>query len=174
MDAVELARQRAAELHNETVQRGVSPWDAYEFAVSEASHQGYDVEGVAPGGAMLDGGRAKLLSSSGLILHEQKGSLFEKALLVAHELGHALLGDADDATPANEMDFARSSEPSPMGEDRVLDYSRKQRREIQMDLFAREYLLPRAYLRKLYLEEGMTAEAVAEMTCPLQTGPAGV
>ncbi|BEH47303.1 UvrD-helicase domain-containing protein [Burkholderia pseudomallei] len=162
MDAVELARQRAAELHNETVQRGVSPWDAYEFAVSEASHQGYDVEGVAPGGAMLDGGRAKLLSSSGLILHEQKGSLFEKALLVAHELGHALLGDADDATPANEMDFARSSEPSPMGEDRVLDYSRKQRREIQMDLFAREYLLPRAYLRKLYLEEGMTAEAVAE------------
>ncbi|CAJ3123709.1 Uncharacterised protein [Burkholderia pseudomallei] len=61
-----------------------------------------------------------------------------------------------------------------MGEDRVLDYSRKQRREIQMDLFAREYLLPRAYLRKLYLEEGMTAEAVAEMTCPLQTGPAGV
>ncbi|CAJ2951763.1 Uncharacterised protein [Burkholderia pseudomallei] len=55
-----------------------------------------------------------------------------------------------------------------MGEDRVLDYSRKQRREIQMDLFAREYLLPRAYLRKLYLEEGMTAEAVAEMTCPLR------
>ncbi|WP_320534489.1 ATP-dependent helicase [Robbsia andropogonis] len=161
MDAVELARQRAADLHNQAAQRGLSPWSAYEFAVKEACHQGFDVEDVTPGGAMLDGGRAKLMPSSALILHEKKGSLFERALLVAHELGHALLGDADDSTPSNKIDFARSSEPSPVGEDRVVDYSRKQRREIQMDLFAREFLLPRPYVRKLHIEQGMTAADIA-------------
>lgn len=162
MDAVELARQRAAELHNDAVERGLDPWNAYQFALAEADRQGYDVEEVVSGAAMLDGGRAKFLHSAELILHEKKGSQFEQALLVAHELGHALLGDSDDSTPANEMDFARSSEPSPIGEDRVVDYSRKQRREVQMDIFAREFLLPRPYVRKLHLETGMTAIAIAE------------
>ena len=162
MDAVELGRQRAVELHNGAVQRGLDPWMAYEFAVDEAVRQGYDVEEVLPGAAMLDGGRAKLLPTGALILHEKKGSRFEQALLVAHEIGHAVLGDAEDSSPATEMDFARSSEPSPIGEDRVADYSRKQRREIQMDLFAREFLLPRPYLLKLHVEDGLTALAIAE------------
>lgn len=161
MDAVELARQRAAELHNDAVQRGLDPWQAYAFAIAEVDHHGYDVEGIAPGAAMLDGGRAKLLPSARLILHERTGSQFEQALLVAHELGHALLGDATDSTPTSEMDFSRSSEPSPVGEDRVVDYSRKERREVQMDLFAREFLLPRPYVRKLHVEDGMTATSIA-------------
>lgn len=161
MDAVELARQRAAELHNGAVQRGLDPWRAYEFAIAEVAHHGYDVEDITPGAAMLDGGRAKLLPSAGLILHERKGSQFEQALLVAHELGHALLGDAADSSLPSEMDFSRSSEPSPVGEERVVDYSRKERREVQMDLFAREFLLPRPYVRKLHLEAGMTATSIA-------------
>uniref|UniRef100_UPI00402BDF8D UvrD-helicase domain-containing protein n=1 Tax=Methylomonas sp. SPW-1 TaxID=3438877 RepID=UPI00402BDF8D len=160
MDAIELARQRAAELHNAVVQRGHDPWLAYEFVVVEAEERGYVVEGAVPGAEILDGGRAKLLKD--LILHELNGTSFEQALLVAHELGHALLGDAEDATPAKEVDFARSAEPSPVGEDRVVDYSRKQRREIQMDLFAREFLLPRPYLRKLHLEDSLTAEAISK------------
>lgn len=159
MDAIELARQRAAELHYAAIQRGCNPWAAYEFVVAEAEEHGYIVEGVAPEAETLDGGRAKLLKD--LILHEVHGTLFEQALLVAHELGHAVLGDADEAASTKEMDFARSAEPSPVGEDRVVDYSRKQRREIQMDLFAREFLLPRSYLRKLHIEEGFSAAAIA-------------
>jgi len=107
LDAIELARQRAAELHHVVVQHGHDPWLAYEFVVAEAEECGYVVEGTVPGAEMLDGGRAKLLKD--LILHELKGTLFEQALLVAHELGHALLGDAEDATHAKEVDFARSA-----------------------------------------------------------------
>ena len=159
MDAIELARQRAAELHHAGIRRGNDPLLAYEFVLAEAEEQGYVVEGIVPGAAMLDGGRAKLFKD--LILHELKGSSFEQALLVAHELGHVLLGDTEDSTPAKEVDFARSAEPSPVGEDRVVDYSRKQRREIQMDLFAREFLIPRPYLRKLHLEDNLTAEDIS-------------
>lgn len=161
MSAAEVARQRAAELHHEAVNRGNDPWKAYEFAVAEANHHGYDVEEVAQGAAMLDGGRAKLLPDAVLILHEKKGSPFEKALLVAHEIGHAMLGDANVSTTAIAIDFARSSEPSPVGEERVGDYSRKQRREVQMDLFAREFLMPRSFIRSLHVDGGMTATAIS-------------
>lgn len=159
MDSIELARQRAAELHDAAVKRGHDPWQAYEFALSQAEAHNYIVEGVVPGADILDGGRAKLLKE--LIAHEIKGSPFEQALLVAHELGHALLGDAEEAKPSKDIDFSRSAEPSPVGEDRVVDYSRKQRREIQMDLFAREFLLPRSYIRRLHIESGLSAEAIA-------------
>lgn len=162
MDAIELARQLAAQLHTEAITRGVNFWKAYEFAVSEAAHHGYDVETTLSGAAMLDGGKAKLLPSDELILHEKKGTLFEQALLVAHEIGHAKLGDAEDDTPAQNIDFARASEPSPIGEERVVDYGRKQRREIQMDLFAREFLLPRFVVRRLHVDEGFTANEIAK------------
>ena len=49
-----------------------------------------------------------------------------------------------------------------MGEDRVIDYSRLQRREIQMDLFGRELILPRDRARALHVEAGMTASAIAQ------------
>jgi superfamily I DNA/RNA helicase len=55
----------------------------------------------------------------------------------------------------------RTAEPSPVGVDRVVDYSRRQRREVQMDLFAREFLLPRPKARGLFLEDGMSASAIA-------------
>jgi len=162
MDAAELARQLAAQLHVAAVSRGLNPWSAYEFAVAEAAYHGYEVEPTLPGAAMLDGGRAKLLPSEELILHEKKGSSFVQALLIAHEIGHAKLGDAEDGIPAKDVDFARSSESSPVGEERVVDYGRKQRREIQMDLFARELLLPRPVVRYLHVNDGLTASEIAK------------
>lgn len=45
--------------------------------------------------------------------------------------------------------------------DRVVDYGRRQRREIQMDLFAREFLLPRGVVRRLHVEEKLTASDIA-------------
>lgn len=162
MDAVEIARQIALQLHADAVHRGLNPYNSYEFANGEALHQGYSVEDMLPGSTMLDGGRAKLLPSEFLILHEKQGTLFEQALLIAHELGHAKLGDADDNTTAKELDFSRSVESSPVGEERVIDYGRRQRREVQMDLFARELLLPRPFVRALHLQEGLSASDIAK------------
>ena len=82
---------------------------------------------------------------------------------MAHELGHVELGDdRDNNDEVVDIDPARVSEPSPVGIDRVVDYGRKQRREVQMDLFAREFLLPRAVARRLHLEDELTASAIAE------------
>ena len=161
MDGVELARQIAARLHAEAVARGSDPWRPYEFAVAEAQRRGLDVEPTAPGAVLLDGGRAIFIARDRLILHENTGTPFEQAFLVAHEIGHVELGDDEDRTPVREIDPARPAEAAPVGLDRVVDYGRRQRREVQMDLFAREFLLPRAMARRLHLEENLSASAIA-------------
>ncbi|MCW5136970.1 UvrD-helicase domain-containing protein [Burkholderia cenocepacia] len=164
MDAIELARQRATELHYEAVHQQRDPWMPYTFAVAQAVALKLKVERCEPGADVLDGGRAFFDRDARLIIHENSGSAFEQAFLIAHEIGHAELGD-DDGDEDDEGPYAiepaRTSENAPVGLDRVVDYSHRQRREVQMDLFAREFLLPRPVVRKLHLDEGMTCTAIA-------------
>jgi superfamily I DNA/RNA helicase/Zn-dependent peptidase ImmA (M78 family) len=162
VDAVELARQEAARLHVAAVAQGVDSWSP--LAIVAAAAQASDIEeitGLKPGSALLSGARAKFDPQSRSILHEDTGDAFLTAFLIAHELGHARLGDARLPDQTCEIDPARSSEAAPDGEARVADYSRKSRREVQMDLFARELILPRSVARERHLA-GMTASAIAE------------
>lgn len=161
MDTIELARQRATELHREAVRQGRDPWAPYDFAVAEAKSKNLTVAKCAPGADALDGGRAFFDREARLIIHEDAGSPFERAFLVAHEIGHTELGDDEEDEGQYAIDPARASEAAPVGLDRVVDYSHRQRREVQMDLFAREFLLPRPVVRELHLTQGMTCGDIA-------------
>lgn len=162
MDPIELGRQHARRLYDEAVQRGDDPCVPYKFAVSIAKNLGIKVESCAPDSSLLDGGRASFDPDIPLILHETKGSPFDQAFLVAHEIGHAALGDGEeDAEATVDIDPARTSEAAPVGMDRVVDYSRRQRREVQMDLFARELLLPRHVVIDLHVVQGQTCSTIA-------------
>ena len=161
MNGVELARQTAASLHAKAVEIGVDCWQPYAFAVAEAARIDLDVESTAVDAPILNGGRAVFIPSDRLILHERVGTPFEQAFLVAHEIGHALLGDDADEGLEVEIDPVRAAEPPAVGTERVVDYGHRQRREIQMDLFAREFLLPRYFVRRLHLEDGLSASAIA-------------
>ena len=162
MDAIELGRRRAAELHAEIVGKGGDPKDPFAFAARVAEELGLDVESANPGSSQLNNSRATLVPKDKLIIHENIGSEFEKAFLVAHEIGHHELGDDHDDSISIEIDLTRSAEPSPTGFDRVVDYGRRQRREVQMDLFARELLLPRTMVFKFHVEEGLSATAISQ------------
>ena len=158
---MELARQLAAALHARLVESGADPWSPYELAVAEAKRRGIDGEPTAPGAAVLGGSRATLVVADDLIIHENIGSQFEQAFLVAHELGHIELDDDADTGALPTINPARSAEPVPVGVDRVVDYGRRQRREVQMDLFARELLLPRSVARELHISHDLSASAIA-------------
>jgi superfamily I DNA/RNA helicase len=161
VDAVEIARQRAAALHDAVIAGGADPWDPIDIVMAVAADKGLDVEPVEAGSPILAGGHAHFDPSDRAIRHEDAGDAFARAFLIGHELGHATLGDDRTAHIALEVDPARPAEAAPVGEDRVVDYSRRQRREVQMDLFGRELILPRARARSLHLG-GMTASQIAD------------
>lgn len=162
VDGVELARQVATQLHQSAVANGHDPVQPYEFAIAEANRRGFDVEETSAGSPLLEGSRATVIHADRLVLHENTGTMFDKAFLVAHEIGHLELGDGVEGEPTSEVDPARAAEPSPIGMERVVDYGRRQRREVQMDLFAREFLLPRAVVRNLHVELELSASEIAQ------------
>lgn len=162
MDHIELARQRAERLHEEAIEQGSDPWSPYQFAREIAERRGITVESCVPGASILDGARATFDAELQLIVHENSGTPFEQAFLIAHEIGHAVLGDGEDEEgDVFQIDPARTSEVSPVGIERVVDYSRRQRREVQMDLFARELLLPRSRVVELHLTQRQTCSEIA-------------
>lgn len=162
MDATEAARREAERLHRANVAAGGDPTRPLAFALREATSRGLDVYALQEGDSQLKGGKATFDSQAGSILYEDRGSDFERAFLIAHELGHVVLegGTLDVVTVDVESD--RSMEDAPVGVDRVLDYGARERREVMMDLFAREFLLPRPVLRKLHVNEGLTSDAIAK------------
>ena len=158
MDAVELTRQRAGSLHAAATDRGMNPWKPLELVLGEIERAGFSAEPIKAGATQLGNAQAKFDPELGLILYSDGGTDFDRAFLIAHELGHALLGDGEGWC---DTDAERSSEPAPEGEERVVAHGPRQRREVQMDLFARELLLPRPFVKRLHLEDGVSGDEIA-------------
>ena len=163
MDQIELARQRATKLHSNLVDKGANPANPVDFVLREAKRRDIEVRAYSKGHAQLEGGRALFDADAHAIRHEETGSDFLNAFLIAHEIGHDEFGSSDDATPTIKVDPARSADPSATGAERLVDYSHKGRQEVLMDLFARELLFPRPLARKWYIDEGLSAKQIAEL-----------
>lgn len=162
MDQIELARQKATQLHDDLVAKGGDPTSPLNFILREAGRRGIEVRAYSKGHAQLEGGRALFDADAHAIRHEETGSDFLNAFLIAHEIGHDEFGNGGEAIPAVEVDPARSADPAATGAERLLDYSHKGRQEVLMDLFAREILFPRSVARKWYLDEALSAEQISE------------
>ena len=161
MDSIELARQRASELHDALARLGGDPTKPYEFVRREADRRNIEVRSYDPGDPMLSGGRALYDEDARTIRHENTGNTFLNAFLVAHEIGHAEYGGHVELGPTPDVDPARSAVPAATGSDRVIDYSRRARQEVRMDLFARELLFPRTLAKRWHLNEGLSATEIA-------------
>ena len=146
-------------MHAEAVADGESPTNPYEFALAVAARLDMDVELTVRGASHLDDAGASYLPDDQLILVADDGSRFDRAFRAAHEIGHAVRGDGrsrpDDSGPARAPRAAASDEEG------VSDYARRQRLEVQLDLFARELLLPRSLVRALYVNDGLCASEIA-------------
>lgn len=161
MDATEAARQEAERIHQQAIAAGGDPRMLFDFVCQEAARRDLDVYLLPVGDPQLKGGQAALDSQAGIILYEDSGSEFDRAFLIAHELGHVILeGGIQDAV-TDHVEPDRSAEDAPVGIEKVLDYGAKERREVRMDLFAREFLLPRSLVRRLHLQDGWSSTDIA-------------
>ena len=84
----------------------------------------------------------------------------DESLVIAHEIGHFHLHN----DPSNEV----SAVPETLGGDlidsgagRVEGYSPRERKEVQADVFAGEFLCPSDWLRATYLNDGKRPSAIA-------------
>lgn len=161
MPAIEAVRQEAERIHFSAVELGGNPNDLLGFVRQEAERRGLDVYALHPEDPQLKGGKAVFDCQAGVILFEDAGSDFERAFLIAHELGHVVLEGGGQDIVTKEVEPDRSIEEAPVGIEKVLDYGARERREIRMNLFARELLLPRTTLRRLHIEDGASSVNIA-------------
>ncbi|MGD4018456.1 ImmA/IrrE family metallo-endopeptidase, partial [Xanthomonas citri pv. citri] len=106
------------------------------------------------GDPALKGARAVFDDQSGTIFAEDVGSDSQRALVVAHEIGHECIHGGSTACSAEDVDPSRSMEAAPVGLQRVEDYGAHERRELQANVFARAFLFPRSLARRMFADEG--------------------
>ncbi|HBX9066664.1 TPA: UvrD-helicase domain-containing protein [Klebsiella pneumoniae] len=162
MDAIESARQTAESLHQSAMNSGCDTGDLLSYVLYEAGRRDIEVYAVPDNDPQLNGGRALFDSQAEMILYEDTGSVFEKAFLIAHEIGHLVLEGPTEDNFTNYIEYDRASEAHAASAESMVDYGSRERREVIMDLFARELLLPRYLMRHLHVDEHMSSPDIAE------------
>jgi superfamily I DNA/RNA helicase len=164
MDAFDAVRDSAARLHQELIEDGSDPLDPVELVEAAVGRLELYLYRPEPGDPVLKGAHALYDDQSGSIFCEKTEKAGEGAVLVAHELGHARVHAASSSCSTSDVDASQPAEAAPIGLQKVADYGVRERRELQANVFAREFLLPRALSRRLFLDEGMGASDIADRT----------
>ena len=164
MDQFETIRREAAALHDIVVGNGVDPFDPLVLVNAAVDQLDLELAWLNPGDPALKNARALFDQQSGVICCEEVENHVERALLIGHEIGHAELHTRSSVCTVDDIDPSRSTEAAPIGLQRVEDYGARERRELQANVFAREFLLPRAMASRLHMEERLTATAITERT----------
>ncbi|MBO9461164.1 UvrD-helicase domain-containing protein [Labrenzia sp. R5_0] len=131
------------------------PFDLIQAALKG---KGVSVQFVSPDEPQLDGGDAKYVPIFGCILVRNDVSLGRKAELLAHEFGHIIVHQSEHVCEVDSIDITAQEEGALA---RANAYGPRERRELQANVFAREFLLPREFARELFLFRGLTAEEIA-------------
>lgn len=172
MDPIERGRQRAEELHKVICATDVKPSDLMAIAKAAVKICGNgDVEFQKSrlGSPALKGCHAYLDADLDLLMYAETGDEFLDAFNMAHEVGHLEFGGRVHSDVIANPDPFRSAEVAPVGVERVVDYGRRQRREVQMDLFARELMFPRALARTMHIDNQKSASEIsAELGIPFE------
>ncbi|MCF2523216.1 ATP-dependent helicase [Bradyrhizobium sp. G127] len=161
MDAFEPVRDAATRLHFALVSKD-APCKPMELAQAAVAHLKLELAWLPTGDPALKGARAVFDEQSGTIFAEDTGEPGARALVIAHEIGHVCIHTGSSKCTAHDVDPTRSTESAPVGLQRVEDYGAHERRELQANVFAREFLFPRALARKMFVTEALSASAIAK------------
>ncbi len=147
---------------------GISSGDLLSAAESE---DGEDliVDAISPKDVSLGGADALLQRDLRQILVRNDVSAAEQAFLVAHEIGHWKLHSEEHEGCHKVVEATLKPENAEsFGAQKVEAYGARERAELQANIFAKEFLLPRETAAKLY-SEGMKASSIAKvLALPLE------
>ena len=161
MDSFEPIRKAAEDLHHQ-VAGDRTPKKPMELVNTAIKNLKLELTWLPTGDPALKGARAVLDDQSGAIFAEDVGNESQRALLVAHEIGHECIHAGSMACSAEDVDPSRSIEAAPVGLQRVEDYGAHERRELQANVFARAFLFPRSLARRMFVDQALTASGIAK------------
>jgi superfamily I DNA/RNA helicase/Zn-dependent peptidase ImmA (M78 family) len=164
VDGFDAIRDKAQRLHDLVVGKGTDPLDPLALVCAAAKHLGFDLVWLDASDPALKGARALFDEQSGVILCEAAADPEDRALLVAHEIGHAQIHGNSTCCDASDIDATRSTEAAPVGLQRVEDYGAHERRELQANVFAREFVLPRSRAAELHQQATLSSQDIAGRT----------
>jgi superfamily I DNA/RNA helicase len=84
----------------------------------------------------------------------------DEAVVIAHEIGHFQL-HCDPHSEVSARPLGLGGDPIDSGAGKVEGYSPRERKEVQADIFAGEFLCPSDWLREAYLVKGKHPQEVA-------------
>src|SRR5947209_19638864 len=114
---------------------------------------------LASGDPLLYGAQATL--DDGFIYYNAEIESRLALYYQAHEFAHHWLHNGGSLCSDEDVDYTESEDKSLYGEGRIEAYGPHQRREMEANVFAREFLLPSNELRRLYVEENLNAAQIA-------------
>jgi DNA helicase-2/ATP-dependent DNA helicase PcrA len=161
MDAFEASRIAAAKLHDEALAGGSNSLSPPTLIARAIGDLDLVVEFADPADPVLKGARALYDAQSGTIVCDSSAAESDRLLLIAHELGHVSVDGDSSTCRSSDVDVSRPTEEAAVGIERVEDYGVRERRELCANVFAREFLLPRAAARRLFVEENLSASDIA-------------
>jgi len=161
MEAFEPVRISASTLRAELVAASANPDSPMELVLAAVKRLDLELAWLAAGDPALKGARALFDSQGGIICCVDDGDTAAQACFIAHEIGHIRVHAGSAECTNEDIDASRSTEVAPVGLQRVEDYGVRERRELQANVFAREFLFPRAAARRKHLA-GETASVIAE------------
>lgn len=169
MNPFDAARAEALELRDELRAAGISlDQPAYDLVVAACRHFDVKLKKVKPTFPLLMGADATI-NVARLWLYVRDDVPDEvKAFLVAHELGHLCLHPLRVGVMEVTKE-ALTAETSSTGAREVEGYGARERQELQANVFSREFLLPRADARALFIDAGKSASfIVGDKRLPLE------
>lgn len=162
MDEFSTVRKSAADLRSALPVDDLV--DAPTLVRQAAGLRGLRLRPLAADDGELEGAHGLLDRKFKHILYRDDLPEDEMAQVVAHEIGHFEIHDGPEAGfyPRRHLNGGDPSQ-------RIETYGIKERRERQANSFAREFVLPRALARRLFLEGRRASEIATLLKVPYET-----
>lgn len=161
MNPFDTARYEAGKLRDELRAAGISlDQPAFDLVVAACRHLDVKLRKAKPTFPLLKGADATINIDRLWLYVRDDVPDDVKAFLIAHELGHLRLHPLHVGVVEVTED-ALAAETSSTGARDVEGYGARERQELQANVFSREFLLPRAGARALFIDSGTSASTIA-------------
>lgn len=164
MDAWREIRRKARRSHADATASG-SGATAADLVATGLRDADLEISHFAPGTIYGKGVLGALEREDGFVRLSSELDPARAAVVAAHEIGHFWLHD-EPAFMIRSTEAGFGGQPIETGADRVVAYSPRERREVQADVFAQEFLLPADRLRERLLGGRRPSEIAEEMGLP--------